>query len=114
MALDLVKNYLFTAGFEAGMISVFDIDKPGREKFAKQVAGLEGMEKPRSVVWVLKRMEVLVGMGNGTVTFWNSLKGHPMYVLRADTDEITQIHYDDTSRLLITSSKGKLIKVYAN
>lgn len=63
-------------------------------------------------MWVPKRMEVLVGLGNGTVTFWNSLKGHPMYVLRADSDEITQLHYDDNKRLLITASKGKMVKVH--
>jgi|JI6StandDraft_1071083.scaffolds.fasta_scaffold04228_8 hypothetical protein len=68
------------------MISVFDIDKPGKEKLTKQVAGLEGKENPRSLVWVPKRMEVLVGLGNGTVTFWNSLLGHPMFVLRADSE----------------------------
>jgi len=67
------------------MISVFDIDKPGKQKLTKQIAGMEGKENPRSLVWVPKRMEVLVGMGNGTIIFWNSLRGHPMFVLRADT-----------------------------
>ena len=30
LALDLVKNYLFSAGFENGLIAVFDLEKPGR------------------------------------------------------------------------------------
>lgn len=111
LSLDLVKNYLFTAGYEAGMICVFDIDKPGKEKLTKQIAVLEGKENPRCLAWVPKRMEVLVGLGNGTVTFWNSLKGHPMFVLRAETEELTQLHYDENSRLLVTASKGKNIKV---
>lgn len=30
MTIDLVKNYLFAAGFELGLIAIFDMDKPGR------------------------------------------------------------------------------------
>lgn len=30
LALDLTRNYLFTAGFEDGLIAVFDLDKPGK------------------------------------------------------------------------------------
>lgn len=93
------------------MISVFDIDKPGREKFAKQIAALMGKEKPRSLVWVPKRMEILVGHGNGTVTFWDSLKGCPMYVLRVDDDEITRMTYDENTRILVVSAKGQMVKV---
>lgn len=56
-------------------------------------------------------MEILVGQGNGTIVFWDSLKGSPMYVLRADPEEITEMQYDDSTRRLITSSKGRSIKV---
>ena len=42
LALDLQKNYLFSAGFENGLIAVFDLDKPGREKYAKQIACFQG------------------------------------------------------------------------
>jgi hypothetical protein len=63
------------------------------------------------MVWVPSRMEILVGQGNGSVVFWDSLKGNPVYVLKADFEEITQMCYDDATRRLVTTSKGKNIKV---
>lgn len=35
LAVDTFKNYLFTGGFDDGEISVFNLEKPGREKFVK-------------------------------------------------------------------------------
>jgi len=33
--LDTLKNYVFTGAYDDGEIGVFDIEKPGREKFSK-------------------------------------------------------------------------------
>ena len=66
------------------MVGGFDIDKPGREKFTKQIACLEGKENPRCLVWIPSRMEMMVALGNGTIVFWDTMKGQPLYVLRAD------------------------------
>lgn len=52
MDLDLKRNYLFTGGFDDGELAIFDIDKPNREKYAKQVASLQGKEKVRSIAWI--------------------------------------------------------------
>jgi len=30
LALDTVKNYVFTGGFDEGEVAVFDIEKPGK------------------------------------------------------------------------------------
>jgi len=35
LALDSIRNYIFSGGFDDGEIGVFCIEKQGREKFAK-------------------------------------------------------------------------------
>lgn len=75
MDMDLKRNYLFTGGFDDGEVAIFDIDKPNREKYAKQVASLQGKEKVRSIVWLPDRSEVAVGTADGSITFWNAIKG---------------------------------------
>ena len=40
--IDLQRNYVFTGGFDDGELSIFDIDKPNREKYAKLVASFQG------------------------------------------------------------------------
>lgn len=34
-------------------------------------------------MWAPDRMEIMVGMGDGTVCFWNSLSGEAVYLLHA-------------------------------
>lgn len=53
--LDTNRNYLFCASFDDGEINVFDLDKPGREKYAKMNATLKGKEKVRAITWSAKR-----------------------------------------------------------
>ena len=40
--LDTNRNYLFTGSYDDGELNVFDLDKPGREKYAKMIATLKG------------------------------------------------------------------------
>jgi WD40 repeat protein len=40
--LDTNRNYLFAAGYDDGEINVFEMDKPGREKYAKMTAFMKG------------------------------------------------------------------------
>lgn len=40
--LDANRNYLFTGSYDDGELNVFDLDKPGREKYAKMIATLKG------------------------------------------------------------------------
>jgi len=61
LAIDLNKNYLFTGGFDDGEIGIFDIEKPGREKFAKQSASLKGKTKLRFLDWSAARGEIFTG-----------------------------------------------------
>lgn len=53
--LDTNRNYLFSGSYDDGQLNVFDLDKPGREKYAKISATLKGKEKVRSITWAQKR-----------------------------------------------------------
>lgn len=53
--LDTNRNYLFAASYDDGELNVFDLDKPGREKYAKMTAFMKGKEKVRSITWAPKR-----------------------------------------------------------
>eukprot|EP00828_Plagiopyla_frontata_P039395 TRINITY_DN517_c0_g2_i1.p1 TRINITY_DN517_c0_g2~~TRINITY_DN517_c0_g2_i1.p1 ORF type:complete len:316 (-),score=38.60 TRINITY_DN517_c0_g2_i1:401-1348(-) len=46
---DAQKNYIFTCGHNDGSITVFDLGKPGKEKFVKPVMTLQGKAKARVI-----------------------------------------------------------------
>ena len=41
MDVDINRGYIFTIGFDDGELAVFDISKPGKEKFTKQSASFK-------------------------------------------------------------------------
>ena len=112
MDLDLRRNYLVTGGFDDGELAVFDIDKPNREKYAKNVAAFPGKEKVRSIVWIPDRMELAVGTADGSITFWNAVKGKSLYVLQSSNLEVTKLVYQEATQTIICSNKGKAIKFW--
>ena len=73
--LDTNRNYLFAASYDDGELNVFDLDKPGREKYAKMTAFMKGKEKVRAITWAPKRSEIITGTEDGSITFWNALEG---------------------------------------
>ena len=75
LSLSITRNYLFTGSFDDGELNVFDLDKPGREKYAKLNATLMGKDKVRSVCWSSKRNEIMCGTADGAITFWNAARG---------------------------------------
>jgi len=44
MFMDRVKNYFFVGAFDSGSIYIYELPKPGNEKFMKQVAALKNKE----------------------------------------------------------------------
>lgn len=74
LTVDTFKNYLFTGGFDDGEIGVFDLQKPGREKFVKQTASFKGKTHVRYIEWSSSRGEVYVGCKDGSITVWNAKK----------------------------------------
>ncbi|EGR33250.1 PX domain protein [Ichthyophthirius multifiliis] len=112
LTIDLVKNYLFTGGFDDGEICVFDIEKPGKEKFAKLSASLVGKKKVRSIQWSTSRSEIYVGTYDGTITIWNAKKGQPIYVMKGHNHEITKLQWFESNNMLVSSAKEKSIKFW--
>ena len=55
MSIDIARNYLFTGSYDDGELNVFDLDKPGRQKYAKLNATIQGKQKIRSIAWSAKR-----------------------------------------------------------
>ena len=72
--IDSKKNYLLAVGYEEGEILVFDIGKPGKEGFSKEVAKLKNKNKSREIKWSSSRGEMFVGNDDGTVTIWDAKK----------------------------------------
>jgi hypothetical protein len=71
-------NYLFATNIITGLISVYDIGKPGREKFAKNVANYPSSKGSREIVWLMGRSEFAIGGSDGSVAFWNAKRGSPI------------------------------------
>lgn len=128
---DFKTNYLFTANMDDGVIAIFDIGKPGKEKYASSRAMLNGKPKVRNCRWASARQELVSGNQDGTVTFWDARKAEPICnclvtkladsffflrkdVMHAHQDAITQMHWLEKSQVLMTASKDKKIKVYFN
>ena len=79
MSFNERTNYLFATNHSTGLISVYDIGKPGREKFAKNVAAYPGEKSSREIVWLKGRSEFAIGNSNGTVAFWSAKRGEPIF-----------------------------------
>lgn len=112
LAIDAFKNYVFTAGYDDGEITIFNIEKPGKEKLFKLVASLKGKRSARFLEWSSQRGEIYAGYKDGTITFWNTKKGDSFYVLQAHSSDITKLQYFEDKKLLLTSSKEKVIKFW--
>jgi len=45
MHFDGIKNYLVTSNYDDGVIALVDLQKPGKEKYAHNIASLTGKLK---------------------------------------------------------------------
>lgn len=72
-------NYLFTTNNTTGLISVYDIGKPGKEKFAKNVANYPAQKGSREICWLTGRSEFAIGDSHGNIAFWSAKNGEPIY-----------------------------------
>jgi WD40 repeat protein len=74
LVVDSKKNYLLAVGHDEGEFIVYDIGKPGKEGYTKEVAKLKNKAKSREICWSSARGEAYVGNDDGTVTIWNAKK----------------------------------------
>jgi len=45
LCFDYHKNYLFASNYDDGVITIHDLQKPGKEKYASTIASLQGKPK---------------------------------------------------------------------
>jgi WD40 repeat protein len=109
---DSYKNYLFTANYDDGVITIHDLHKPGKEKFASNIANLHGKTKVRSCVWSTGRYELYTGNEDGTLTFWDAKKVSPLYVLKAHTEGICKLEWIESKGWLLSAGKDKKLRFY--
>jgi len=83
LTFDVYRNYLISGNHDDGAIAIWDLEKPGKEKYAINIANLNGKPKIRVTCWSTGRAELMSGNADGTVTFWDAKKASPVYVLTA-------------------------------
>jgi len=109
---DLNRNYLITGNHDDGVLAIHDLEKPGKEKYAINIANLQGKPKVRTVAWSTSRAELMSGNDDGTVTFWNAKKASPIYVLMAHAEAVTKMQWIESKGVLVTAGKDKKIRFY--
>jgi WD40 repeat protein len=78
-----------------GLISIYDMGPPGKERFIKLVAELHGKPNSRLLKWREQGQEIIEAGQDGIVSFWHVKDGNPLYVMQAHTDAITQTWWDE-------------------
>ncbi len=75
---DNIKNYMITSNYDDGVVALIDLQKPGKEKFAHNIASLTGRNKVRRVVWSTSRAEIYSGGEDGAIAFLDAKKAAPI------------------------------------
>ena len=80
---DPVSTYILVSGYETGEMNIYEMGKPGRERFAKRVATLQTKNKVRAIGWSKERKEAFLGHADGVVSIWSAKQGASIYALKA-------------------------------
>lgn len=108
-----VINNILCVGQIDGLVTLYDMGAPGKEKFTKQITQFQGKPGVRLVCIRDKpRREVITGDNTGVVTVWDLQSQQPVYVLQAHTDVITQMKWLEDKQLLVSCAKDKSLKVW--
>jgi WD40 repeat protein len=112
LIFDTNRHYLISGNHDDGILAIWDLDKPGKEKYAHNIANLHGKPKVRYAAWSTGRAELMSGNGDGSITFWNAKRASPIYVLTAHTEAITKMQWYESKGMLVTGGKDKRIRFY--
>jgi hypothetical protein len=108
LEIHLFKRYLFTAT-NKGDISILDLGMPGKEKFIKEFSYFGGNVEIRIVRYNEENNELITGDQQGRITIWSLKRGESIYAWGAHKGAITQMNYDQSSRILMSAGKDKKI-----
>ena len=71
LAVSSAENFL-VAGCKDGLITVYDLGQPGKERLVKELVSFMGKEGVRLVAWREKpRREIITADESGIVTIWD-------------------------------------------
>ena len=108
LCVDYRKLYIFTAT-NKGSISVLNLGQPGKEKLISEISYFGGNVEIRVVKYDSNRNELITGDQGGKVIIWSLKSGQSIYAWQAHASAITQMHYDESKRVLLTTSKDKKV-----
>ena len=112
LAVSSAENFL-VAGCKDGLITVYDLGQPGKERLAKELVSFMGKDGVRLVAWREKpRREIITADETGVVTVWDLKQQSPIYVMQAHTGPVTLLEWQEEKQQLITCSKDKSIKIW--
>jgi WD40 repeat protein len=118
--IDYRKFYIF-AGTIVGRLSILDLGLPGKERFIKEITSFGGAMKIRIVVYNSISNEIITGDEEGKITIWSLKTGQPIcnisiYIILvafpAHKGAITQMYFEEETRLLLTGGKDKSLRVF--
>ena len=95
LAVSSAENFL-VAGCKDGLITVYDLGQPGKERLAKELVSFMGKDGVRLVAWREKpRREIITADESGVVTVWDLKQQSPIYVMQAHTGPVTQLEWQE-------------------
>lgn len=109
--ISLIKGYIFTCAMN-GVISVLNLNKPGKAKLIKEVSHFGCGSQLRVIRYRREENELITGDQQGKIAIWSLKTGQIIYTWEAHQGAITQLYYIDTHKLIISAGKDKYIKTW--
>lgn len=106
---DIAKNFIIASGYEDGELCMFEIEKPGKEKFAKKIATFQTKKKIKCITWSSNRGEIYLGDDEGIITIFNAKIGQSIFALKAHESAVTKLQWDEEQNVIISAGKDKCI-----
>jgi len=97
---------------KTGMLSILDLNMPGKEKLIKEISYIDTQKELRLLKYYKKNNEVICGDENGIITVVSLKTGDPLVSFEAHKSVMTQMYWNEDARLLVTSGKDKSIKFW--
>jgi WD40 repeat protein len=112
MSIESDLNFIFT-GCDKGIISIYEYnDNDAKKKFSlNKKLEIETGIKITNVKYKQSKHEVISSFINGSVAFWTHYEDEPEFILDCHQKKVTKIQYEESMKLLITSSADKTLKV---
>lgn len=110
-----LKHYLFSCS-DSGLVSVFDLGKPGQEKTTKELSYFDYYEakiKLKAVLYDMDNNDVLTGDNYGRVIFWSLKTGKPIFVIKVGAKAVLRMKWirntEEQNKLLWVSCSDNSI-----